>query len=319
MRAGMSCHSRWVSGVALLSLCLAIPSSAGAQGNPEPASFKFNSGQSVQPIFEGWAKNPDGSFAMYFGYFNRNYVEAMEVPVGPANKFEPGAIDRGQPTYLATRIHRKQFSVNVPKDWGRKELIWTLTSHDKTERAVGWLQPEWEIDPFFGGRVRTEESLRNKAPVMTLEAAPTASLSTPLQLVAIVKDDGLPTPQRGGARRGGAAVGQETPPTLKPLPDQPDIPTNVPAIAPAGGRGGAGAGGGAGRGAAGRGGAGGLAVSWMVWRGPANAEFQPATANTQDGKATFTVKFSKPGTYVLRANTTDGVLPDDKDVTVTVK
>jgi hypothetical protein len=57
----------------------------------------------------------------------------------------------------------------------------------------------------------------------------------------------------------------------------------------------------------------------MVWRGPDNAEFQPATATTQNGKATFTVKFSKPGTYMLRAHTTDGELPDDKDVTVTVK
>jgi hypothetical protein len=33
-------------------------------------------------------------------------------------------------------------------DWGKKELVWTVTIHGKTERAVGWLQPEWERSPL---------------------------------------------------------------------------------------------------------------------------------------------------------------------------
>ena len=35
-------------------------------------NFRFNSGQSVQPIFEGWSRLPDGSFNLHFGYLNRN-------------------------------------------------------------------------------------------------------------------------------------------------------------------------------------------------------------------------------------------------------
>ena len=37
---------------------------------------------------------------MWFGYMNRNFEEVLDLPVGPDNKFEPGAADRGQPTLL---------------------------------------------------------------------------------------------------------------------------------------------------------------------------------------------------------------------------
>ncbi len=31
-------------------------------------NIKYNSGQTVQPIFEGWTKNADGGFNLFFGY-----------------------------------------------------------------------------------------------------------------------------------------------------------------------------------------------------------------------------------------------------------
>jgi len=271
------------------------------QGNPDPTSFRFNTGQGVQPIFEGWAKNQDGTFTMYFGYLNRNYVETMEIPVGPDNKVEPGTPDRGQPTFFNTRIHRMGFGVQVPKDWGKKELTWSVTLRGATEKAVGWLQPEWEIDPIYFGKTRTQESLKNKPPSMVLDVPATLSLSNPLTLKATVQDDGLPTPRKGPRRQ---AVGQETPPTLKPLPDQPELPVNVPAV-------------GAGRARGGQGSQG-LVVNWMVWRGPAAVAFDPATVTVKDGKADATAAFTKPRTYVLRAIANDGELNDQKDVKLTV-
>ena len=45
-------------------------------------NIKYNSGQSVQPIFEGWTKNADGSYQFHFGYLNRNHVEEVQVPIG---------------------------------------------------------------------------------------------------------------------------------------------------------------------------------------------------------------------------------------------
>ena len=91
----MSSYLRYLSVTIALIVAAVMSKSPGAQGNPEPLGFKFNSGQGVQPIFEGWAYNQDGSIAMYFGYINRNYVESPAIAVGPQNRFEPGAQDRG--------------------------------------------------------------------------------------------------------------------------------------------------------------------------------------------------------------------------------
>jgi hypothetical protein len=300
----MSFRLRFVAAGAALLLVLAAPALVTAQGNPEPHSFKFNSGQNVQPVFEGWAKNPDGSFNMYFGYFNRNYVETPIVPVGNDNKFEPGAADRGQPTFFNTRIRRSQFSVTVPKDWGKKELTWSVTVHGSTEKAVAWLQPEWEIDPVYGGRTVTDEMKKNKAPTIALDAPATIAMPNSLTITANVQDDGLPVPQK---RPRQAAIGQETPPALKPLPDQPEIPVNVPSI-----------GGGARGGGGGRGGQQGPVVTWTLWRAPAIAQLSAATTPVRDGKATLTASFSRPGTYVFRARVSDGELNTEKEATVTV-
>ena len=299
----MSNHFRWLMWAGALFVVLAAPRGASAQGNPDPFGFRFNSGQGIQPIFEGWAKNADGSYNMYFGYMNRNFVETLEVLVGGENKIEPGQADRGQPTFFNTRIHRMVFKVAVPKDWGKKELVWSLTVRGKTETATAWLQPEWEIDPINQGKTLNEEQKRNKPPVMTVNVPATVTLPGTLKLDASVQDDGLPTPPKGPRRQ---AVGQETPPTLKPLPDQPELPVNVPQIVDTNrGRG--------------RGGPQGLIVTWIVYRGPAQVTFDPTGAvAVKDGKSVVTATFTKPGTYWLRGRAFDGQLADEKDITVTV-
>ena len=53
------------------------------------SEIKFNKGQSVQPAFEGWMKNPDGSYSLWFGYLNRNYQETPDVPIGPTTDSAP--------------------------------------------------------------------------------------------------------------------------------------------------------------------------------------------------------------------------------------
>src|SRR5580704_1505996 len=82
------------------------------------AQTRFASGQDVVPVYEGWERNPDGSFSMVFGYMNRNYEEQMDIPVGPNNKIEPGPPDQGQPEHFYRRRQQFVFKVKVPKDWG---------------------------------------------------------------------------------------------------------------------------------------------------------------------------------------------------------
>lgn len=298
----MSKRLRWIIAAGALILALAGPGSVNAQGNPDIFGFKFLSGQGVQPIFEGWSHNPDGGFLMWFGYINRNYVETLSIPVGPANSITPGAPDRGQPAFFSTRIQRQVFGVAVPKEWGRKdELIWSVTVRGETYKAVAWLQPEWEIDPIYGGREPTADQRKNKAPSLTLDQAATVALPNALTLTANVADDGLPVPKKTPP----PAVGQETPPTLKPLPDQAEIPVNVPQIPTGGGR----------RPTAAQG----LGVTWTLWRGPAAINFDPpGRAAVKDGKSTVRATFTQPGTYIIRVKASDGTLWEEKDITVTV-
>jgi len=113
---------------------------------PSYAQIRYAAGQNVVPVFEGWERNADGSFNMVFGYMNRNYEEQVDIPVGPNNALEPGGIDQNQPTHFYPRRQQFVFKVKVPKDWGKKDLVWTLTSRGKTEKAYATLLPFWEID-----------------------------------------------------------------------------------------------------------------------------------------------------------------------------
>jgi hypothetical protein len=46
--------------------------------------------------------------------------------------------------------------------------------------------------------------------------------------------------------------------------------------------------------------------------------FEPMTGLVRDGKASTSVVFSEPGTYVLRAYADDGILSTPADVTINV-
>ncbi len=283
-------------------LVLGLGSAQGARAQAEfDNNFKFNSGQDVQPAFEGWSKNADGSFAMHFGYFNRNWVQELSIPVGPSNSFEPGLPDRGQPTFFYVRTQRNLFTVNVPKDWGKKELIWSLTANGKTQKAYGWLQAEWEIDPAGGantGGQTSPEIQRNKPPTLTITAAASIAAGETMPLVAAFTDDGIPKP----AAPKKPAIGQETPPTLVTTND---APVNLPQLV-------------ATRNPPVPGGIRGPFVTWTVWRGPAGATFESRNIQVKDGKVQTSVVFSVPGEYLLRARASDRILFVDKDVKVTV-
>ncbi|HAT18099.1 MAG TPA: hypothetical protein DCS76_09915, partial [Gemmatimonadetes bacterium] len=57
----------------------------------------------IAPVYEGFETNDDGSFNLLFGYYNRNWEEEINVPVGPDNRLEPGGPDQGQPAHFFPR------------------------------------------------------------------------------------------------------------------------------------------------------------------------------------------------------------------------
>jgi hypothetical protein len=247
--------------------------------------LRYLRGQDVVPAFEGWVANPDGTFSLVFGYFNRNWEEELYIPVGPNNHIDPGGPDRGQPTVFGPRRGKNLFEIVVPKDFGKSEVVWTLTSHGKTEKAYGALVPPEVLTRrmvWAGGALQENanagnddtgnERDPNRPPSVTLESVAPVQLPAKATLTASVTDDGLPTPEtvRGG----------------------------------------------------GRGGFRGLRVTWVEYRGPAKVTFDPPVSRLQaltGGKATTTVTFRNPGTYVLRALAADaGNLEQFANVTVTV-
>lgn len=288
---------RCAFGLALVSGALTVV--AGQQ-------MALTSGQTVAPAYEGWEKNPDGTFNLVFGYFNRNLDEHLHVPIGPNNTIEPGGPDRGQPTYFYPRRNRFHFKIRVPADFGKKELVWTLTTQGKTEKAYATLVPEYVIDsqlPMLDvgnfGRDPEGRELSNKTPTVQLEGPSERRIAVGqrLSLVASASDDGMPKPK----------------PAPKGGPGSPR----------------------------GRSDALGLRVAWFVYKGDgAHVSFDPPqfkiypdyrlNSNSPwspmwappplpaDGKHPVAATFKVPGTYVVRVMAHDGGLSSEQDVTVTV-
>lgn len=268
----------------------------------------YSSGQNVVPVYEGWEENADGTFNLVFGYYNRNYDEEIDVPVGPNNHVEPGGPDQAQPTRFQPRRNLFVFRVKVPKDFGTKEVVWTLTSRGKTERAYGTLKPIYFINEDIisanngaaGGRGGTLElSNLNKPPRLTLEdpSMRTIRRGEAVTLSAHVKDDGIPE--------------------RRALPINRSSTGGTPAVSSATG----------------------LRVAWFVYRGAGEVTFDPPQfkvymdlrsespwtpgwlppALPPDGRWQVTATFADAGTYVLRCLAHDGALMTWQDVTVVVQ
>ena len=110
------------------------------------AQTTYDRGQDISPTYDGWEQNADGTYSLYFGYFNRNADEEVDVPVGANNTFDGGVADRGQPTHFYPNRKWWVFKVVVPANWPKEQrVVWTLITRGKTNQAKGWLQPEWEL------------------------------------------------------------------------------------------------------------------------------------------------------------------------------
>ena len=166
------------------------------------AQLSYTKGQNVSPGYEGWEQNEDGSFNFLFGYMNRNWLEEVDAPIGPGNMLSPGPADQGQPTHFLPRRNRFIFKVRVPADWGDKEMVWTLTTHGRTEYAYASLRTDYKVDNMvissetgaLGAGSSSPESRMNVPPVVRIvgDRELTARVGQPLTLVAEVTDDDLP-------------------------------------------------------------------------------------------------------------------------------
>lgn len=186
---------------------------AGAQALP--LSPNRERGQTVTPVFEGWYKNPDGSFSLSFGYFNRNESEVVEVPLGAANFISPAPFNGGQPTQFVARRHWGVFAVRVPADFGSKRVTWTLVMRGDSVAIPGSLATDWQIDALEGeaGSGNTPPRLRFTAdgaegagPGGIMGGPLSAKVGTALTVDVWAKDDGSLRPTISSGGRAGVPV-----------------------------------------------------------------------------------------------------------------
>jgi hypothetical protein len=165
-------------------------------GRQLPLEPSHESGQSVTGAYEGWFGNPEGSYSLLFGYYNRNKKQELDIPVGPNNRIEPGGPDYGQPTHFLTGRQWGVFTVTVPKDFGTNKLTWTLTANGKTTVIPASLDPLWEVSPFIEASGNTPPfiSFEEGAPGVNGPRGHSVNLTTtfpnPLTLTTWVSDDG---------------------------------------------------------------------------------------------------------------------------------
>lgn len=294
----------------------------------------YNFGKNIEVAYEGWRPLEDGTFNFMFGYMNENWEEEPDVLIGENNFFSPGEADRGQPTHFLPRRNRFTFEVNVPADWGDREMVWELTVNGVTRRAYATLKDDYLVDNMviasetgsLGAGTSSPESRANIAPVTALqgdmvngEHVRSVRVGEPLSFTTRLTDDGVPRTRssvdsiRAFAARGGEGTTEEMVQRQMALriPWKPTVQKIN-----------------------------GLFLSWNVYRGAGKVTFDPPQPKpwedtrpgsnsawglswsppeiAEDGMINTTVSFEEPGEYILWGRGDDGGLYHDAFMTVTV-
>jgi plastocyanin len=318
--------------------CLVGAVAAGLPPRVAAQSLTYSRGQNVSPAYEGWEEDGDGKRYFVFGYMNRNWEEELDVPVGPDNGFDKGPADQGQPTHFLPRRNRFVFRVQVPAGFTETdELVWTLTTQGRQEKAYASLRLDYKIDDVvrasetgaLGAGSSSPEVRANKAPSLEVQGPKRVEVRVgeTVTLSARVADDGIPRPRAVGS--GSAVANQGSSREInaaQPTAAQVDALRARRMVTPPS------------RVTVGK--TVGLHVSWFVYRGAGAVTFWPdqvaAWEDTrtggnspwaplwtppviEDGRATVQATFSTPGEYVIRARADDGALTTDGAVTVIVR
>jgi hypothetical protein len=230
-------------------------------------------GASITAAYEGWFDNADGSHNFLIGYLNRNYQQAVDVPIGPNNTMGPNGPDLGQPTHFLPGRQTGVFMVTVPKEFGQKDRItWSLTVNGQTTSIPFWMNADYQVSPFADIAVVNKPPVIKfdpsgatiQGPITTLAKAiaRTATMSAGLTLPIWASDDAK------------YSSGNNAPQRNPPPP---------------------------------------VVLHWSKYRGPGNVTIEKSSSMFEkidgpavfNGKSTLTAKFSAPGEYILHVTAED--------------
>jgi hypothetical protein len=260
------------SGLLKMSVVVALATTTlGAQRLPSEPMRQF--GQSITGAYEGWYANPDGSFTFLVGYLNRNFQRAVDVPIGPNNRIEPGGPDFGQPTHFLPDRQYGMFTIVVPREFSAQQrLTWTLTVNGETTSIPLRLHPDYVVNPF------SDVAVGNKPPLLRFDPkepplqGPIASVAKARSLSARV---GAPLSIDLWAEDDAKYSSGSNAPQQKPPPP--------------------------------------VVLVWSKYRGPGEVKFDSANPKFEklegsaafSGKAPVVATFGSPGEYMLHVTAND--------------
>lgn len=161
--------------------------------------------QPIYPAYDGYVKNPDGSYTLSFAYFSHN-AEVVTIEPGANNAFGPEPVDRQQPTVFKPGHWRFQCVMVVGPEFDGK-MRWSLTfAGTTTGTSERMLQSNWNLVEGAAdlSRIDFAKAKRgvclNRAPTVRLlgktarkgEVSLDGKTSEDLQLFGSVADEGLP-------------------------------------------------------------------------------------------------------------------------------
>jgi hypothetical protein len=159
----------------------------------------------VYPAYDGFLRNPDGSYTLAFAYFSHN-AEPVSIPPGVNNSFAPDPADRQQPVTFKPGHWRFQCVMVVGPQFDGK-MRWSLTyAGTTTGTSERMLQSNWNLVEGAAelGRIDYAKVPRgvclNRAPTVRLlgktarrgEVTIEGTTSEELHLFGSVADEGLP-------------------------------------------------------------------------------------------------------------------------------
>jgi hypothetical protein len=169
------------------------------------AALSAQRSQPIYPAYDGFLKNPDGSYTLSFAYFSHN-AEVVTIPPGADNSFAPAPGDRMQPTTFKPGHWRFQCVMVVGPEFDGK-MRWSLTyGGTTTGTSERMLQSNWnlvegapELSRLDYAKVPRGVCL-NRAPTVRLlgktarkgEVSIDATTAEELHLFGSVADEGLP-------------------------------------------------------------------------------------------------------------------------------
>lgn len=174
---------------------------------PLVTGLKAQQNQPIYPAYDGFLKNPDGSYTLAFAYFSHN-GDVVTIPPGANNVFTPAPGDRMQPTTFKPGHWRFQCVMVVGPEFDGK-MKWTLTyAGVTTGTSERMLQSNWNLVEGAPALAKIDYAkvpkgiCLNRPPavrVLGVTARPngppptlTAALNDEVNLFGSAHDEGLP-------------------------------------------------------------------------------------------------------------------------------